>query len=87
MSEVRGTGKPHDGTYPYPVRLIVRPHDTHHYPTVDERAETDKIRWLKRTLLRTILTPFEGVQIVADPVQLDELHPADPSTDLLPCMT
>ena len=26
---------------PHPFRPLVRPHDTHHYPTVDERAETD----------------------------------------------
>ena len=27
---------------PQPVRLLVRPHDTHHYPTAEGRAETDR---------------------------------------------
>ena len=44
MPEVRGTAEPHGEAYPpsgpFP---LARPHDTHHYPTADRRAVTDRL--------------------------------------------
>ena len=71
MPEVRGTAEPNSGAYLPCVCLLVRPLDTHHYPTVDGRAETDRLIFTTRTLLRTILLPFEakGVLNAVGPVR------------------
>ena len=40
--EVRGAAEPYGGAYPPSIPLPRTPHETHHYPIADGRAETDR---------------------------------------------